>query len=329
MPRIVVLGTAHPHIFALATHARQTKGHEMVGVFDNDPRRLAESAAKLELKPLKTLEEALATRPDLALIGAVPSERAGLAEAAVSAGASVLVDKPLALDFKTLDRLKEAVKRTGRVISVYYPYRGSPMLLAARQLLQEGKIGKLVRILATGPHMLNPATRPSWHWTREHNGGILIDIGSHYLDACNWLAEAYPTEISAAHTNIDNQQHKDFQDFGHVRLVYPSGAVAYVEVDWFSPATAGYDTRFWLQGTTGKIEMRAGKEPSLRLWTEQVAGETIDSSGFPSGDQWSDRLIADLAAGGPGDIPQQAIWDASKLSLQAHESADKGAVLKT
>jgi predicted dehydrogenase len=327
MPRIVVLGTAHPHIFALAAHARHNPSHEMVGVFDNDPQRLAQSAATLELKPLATLEEALATRPDLALIGAVPSDRAALAEAAASAGASVLVDKPLALDFQTLDRLKAAVQRTGRVISVYYPYRGSPQLLTIRKMLREGKIGKLVRILATGPHMLNATPRPDWHWTREHNGGILIDIGSHYLDACNWLAGEYPTEVSAAHTNLGNSQHKGFQDFGHARLVYPSGALAYVEVDWLGTLNAGHDTRFWVQGTKGKIEMRAGKEGSLRIWTEQLDGESLDVSGLPTTDQWSDQLIEDLAAGRVGDVPQQAVWDASKISLQAFESAETGKVL--
>jgi predicted dehydrogenase len=329
MPRIVVLGTAHPHIFGLATYARHNQSHEMVGVFDNDPARLADSAAKMELKPLATLEEALATRPDLALIGAVPSERAALAEAAVSAGASVLVDKPLALNFETLERLKAAVKRTGRIISVYYPYRGSPQLLTMRRILQAGQIGKLVRILATGPHMLNPPTRPAWHWTREHNGGILIDIGAHYLDACNWLSDELPTEISAAHVNIGNTEHPGFQDLGHARLVYPSGAVAYIEVDWLGTNNAGHDTRFWIQGTKGKLEMRAGHEQSLRIWTEQIAGDSVGVSALPTAEQWSDRLIEDLAAGRPGDIPQQAIWDASMTSLQAFESAQKGTVLKT
>jgi predicted dehydrogenase len=328
MPRIVVLGTAHGHIFGLADNARQSPGHELIGVYDNDPERLKSAAARMQIKPLNTLEEALAARPDLALIGAVPSDRVDLAEAAVSAGASVLVDKPLALSFEALERLQAAVRRTGRTISVFYPYRGYPETLAIRRLVREGRIGKIVRILATGPHMLNAATRPAWHWTRRDNGGILIDIGSHYLDACNWLTGEYPAEISAAHVNLDNPEHPEFQDFGHARLVYTSGATAYIEVDWFSPATAGYDTRFWVQGTAGKIELRLGKEPSLRLWTESVAGEAIEVTETESGAQWTTRLIAELAAGRPGDIPQQDVWDASRLSLQAFESAETRKVLR-
>jgi hypothetical protein len=75
------------------------------------------------------------------------------------------------------------------------------------------------------------------------------------------------------------------------------------------------------------MEMRAGKENSLRIWTEELAGEAIDVSAMQTGDQWSDRLIEDLAAGRPGDIPQQAVWDASKISLQAFESAEKKKVV--
>lgn len=321
MPRIVILGTAHPHVFPLTAEAKKGKNHEVIGVFDDDPQRLADASAKMQLPPFHTLQQALSAHPDLAIIGAVPSERAALAQAAVLAGAAVLADKPLALTYESLEQVKAAAEKSRRTVSVYYPLRGLPELLTMRQMLHAGRIGEPVRVFATGPHMLSATVRPPWHWTRQGNGGILIDIGSHYLDFCNWLLDEYPVQVNAAHVNIGHKQHPEFQDFGHASLRYPSGTLAYIEVDWLSPETAGYDSRFWIQGTLGKIEMRSGKEPSLRWWTHEVAGQTIPVDGLPSSDQWTISLIEDLAAGRPGAIPQQAVWNASRLSLQAFDSA--------
>ena len=38
-------------------------------------------------------------------------------------------------------------------------------------------------IEGTGPHRLNPPSRPDWFWSKEKSGGLLCDIGSHQADA--------------------------------------------------------------------------------------------------------------------------------------------------
>ncbi len=113
MHRAVVLGTAHPHIFGMAETAKAVKGMQLVGVYDDDAGRLAEAAKKMGVPALKTLDEALACKPALTLIGAVPSDRAMLAERSIAAGAAAFVDKPIAVTRPALDTLMKAQKRHG------------------------------------------------------------------------------------------------------------------------------------------------------------------------------------------------------------------------
>lgn len=326
MAKAVILGTAHPHIFGIAASAKKVAGLELAGVYDEDATRRAASAQKLGVPAIDTLEQALSLGAKVALIGAVPSGRAALAAAASRAGAAVLVDKPLAVTFDALEKVKQAVASGGKPVIVYYPYRGHAQVLAARAALKAGRIGKLVRVFSSGPHKLNAPNRPDWHWSRQHNGSLLIDIGSHHVDLCCWLAEGDPNYIAAVQGNFSQPGHPEFRDFGQAQLRFPNGVLAHVEVDWLNPVSMKYfgDTRVWLQGTEGKIELRMGDEVSATIWTPTAAAQPLDVSAYQSVDHWDEQLIRDLMEGNPTSITQDEVWRASKVTLLADASAEAG-----
>jgi predicted dehydrogenase len=326
MSKIVILGVAHPHIFGMTEHAKQAKGHEVAGVFDPDPALRRAAAEKMKLPEIDSLDRALALRPALAIMAAVPGERAAMVERCLAAGVPVFVDKPLVFSHQGLDRLIAAVKQHRKPVTTFYPYRGDPHVLAAKAMLDSGAIGKLVRVMSCGPHKLNPPTRPAWHWTAAGNGGALLDIGSHHADLCCFFAGEAPSWVSAQHGNFDQPAHQEFQDFAQAQFRFPSGAMGHLEVDWLNPVSMKNfgDTRIWLQGAKGKIEIRHGDESTAHYWTEKVAGAALDTGGRPSMDEWTVKLIEDLAGGGPGLIPQEDVWRASRATLHAFESAQAG-----
>jgi predicted dehydrogenase len=323
MTKVVILGAAHPHIYGLASLAQSIDGFELTGVYDADPAIRAAAAAKIGVPGLSTLDEALASKPALALMGAVPTDRVQLCIAASKAGAAVLVDKPLALNHHDLDALKAQIAQTGTPLSVYYPYRGSAYVLAAKAAIEQGHIGKLVRVMSFGPHKLNPASRPAWHWTASGNGGALIDIGAHHFDLCAWIAGSAPQRVTAMHHNYSQPDHPEFQDLAQAQVLFANGVMGHVEVDWLNPTAMKNfgDTRMWFAGTQGKIEIRLGDEKHARLWNDKIAGQDLD---IPAADdQWEHKLMADLAQGRQGAIPLKDIWTTSRLSLAAFESAKK------
>lgn len=320
---IVVLGTAHPHIFDLAKAVTDIDNAQLVGVWDPDTKRLTQAAKRLASPPIQSLAKALAIKPALALIGAVPKSRASLARQAIRAGAAVLADKPLAVTHGELDKTIEAFEKYRRPVITFYPYRGEPFIRAAKATLDTGSIGKLVRVMSCGPHKLNPNIRPDWHWTRRHNGGCIIDVGSHHADICCWVAGEAPDWLCATHVNLSRPRRRGFQDFAQAQLRFPCGALGHIEADWVNPESMNKfgDTRTWIQGTTGKIEVRIGDERSGYVWTKKEAEKPLDITPYESGHQWMVNLITDLSHDRPIDIPQQEVWRASRVTLHAFDSA--------
>ncbi len=324
--QVVVLGTAHNHVLSMAKSVADAQGCELVGVWDEDPARVAAAKERLNVPALESLEAAWKLKPALVLIGAVPTNRARLARQAIENGAAVLVDKPLALNHVELDKTIEAQGRFRKPIITYYPYRGHPDVLAAKALLASGAIGKLVRLLSTGPHKLTPRKRPDWHWTRAGNGGCIVDIGSHGTDLCCWLADASPDYISGVHSNMYQPDHPEFQDYAQASLRFPGGAIAHVEADWFTnEALKSFgDGHLWIQGTTGKIEIYHGEETTALVWTAEKNAQPLDYSGYPDVKKWTATLIGDLANGRDCGIRQDEIWRASRVTLYALDSALAG-----
>lgn len=325
MPRIIIAGVAHHHIFDMARQAQLAKGHEVVGVFDPDPAQRKAAAEQMKIPEIDSLDRTLALKPSLVITAAVPGERAALTERCLAGGAAVLVDKPLVFSHAGLDRLIAAVKQHKKPVMTYYPYRGDPDVLAAKAMLDSGAIGRLVRVMSCGPHKLNPTKRAAWHWTAAGNGGLLLDVGSHHADLCCFFAGEAPSWVSAIHGNFDQPTHKEFQDFAQAQLRFPGGAMGHVEADWLNPTSMKNfgDTRIWIQGTKGKIEIRHGDGSSAHYWNDKVAGATLDQGGRPSMDEWTVQLMEDMASGGPGLIPQEDVWRTSRATLWAFESAQK------
>lgn len=322
MSTIAVVGAAHPHVLHLASLTEKIEGAKLVGLFDENPARRAEAARGLKTPAFDNAAELLAQKPDLVLIGAIPSLRAGLAEQSLAAGCNTLIDKPLALDRMSLERVKAAQRKSGKPAIVFYPVRGLPLVAAAKQAVQSGRIGRLVRILASGPHWLKSMhPRPDWHWKRATNGDLLLDIGSHYFDLCCWLTGSAPIDIAARMGNYSVPEHPEFRDFGCSDMRFADGTLAYIDVDWLvvPNASTSADTRIWIQGTKGKIDLFMGQQSSGQVWTDSYfeplppAQTTLE--------QWTLQLMSDVMRGQPCAIGQEDVWRASEVSLSASAAA--------
>ena len=326
MLKAVLFGAAHSVAFIMSRAAKKSGKVELVGVYDSNDQVAAAAAERLETARIPSLDEALACKPALALIGSDPPARVDLAERALAVGAAALVDNPLVVTHEAMDQLVEAQKRYARPVITYQPYRGDPLVLAAKAAFDAGRIGRLVRVLATAPHKARASRRPAWHWTRAGNGGILIDIGSHGIDLACWLAADSPEWICSLQGNWTQPDHPEFQDFAQTQISFANGVLANLEADWLATDSLGTfgDSRLWLQGTEGKIELYKGDQVWGRIWTKDVAGEPLDASGYPGIEDWNVKLIEALAQGQDCGIPQQEVWEATRVSLLAFDSAQKG-----
>jgi predicted dehydrogenase/nucleoside-diphosphate-sugar epimerase len=103
-------------------------------------------------------------------------------ELAMSLGFSVLCEKPLALDANACLRLDKLSRETGQVLAVGMVRRYLPSELALRQALKDNLIGPIREIDIAWGEPYKWSSSSSSFFQRE-NGGILTDMGVHFLDS--------------------------------------------------------------------------------------------------------------------------------------------------
>jgi predicted dehydrogenase len=111
--------------------------------------------------------------------------------AAAAAGKHIFCEKPVGRDQGETAEIERLAREAGVLTFVGYNYRWAPMVQYARQLIREGKLGKLThfrgRFLAG--YASNPQTVLSWRFAREFSGsGVSGDLLSHVADMSLFLA---------------------------------------------------------------------------------------------------------------------------------------------
>lgn len=326
----VALGLDHRHIYGM-TENMLAQGARCLGYWTHGaPQPLDGFVARFpDLHRFDTLDAALRAGGELALISAIPSDRASLAIRAMQSGHDVMTDKPGCTDMAQLAAIKACVAETGRIWSINFSERFEvPCVTLADQLVRDGAIGRVVHTTGLGPHRLNRATRPEWFFDRALYGGILTDIASHQIDQFMHFTGSDAAEITMAHvTNHTNASDPGLQDFGEVSL--RSGhASGYIRVDWYTPyALPNWgDGRLTLLGTDGYIELRKYVDVGGRAGTDHlvlVNGTTcknMDGSG--AGLPYFERLVHDIAHRTETAMTQRHCFTVMELALQAQAIAE-------
>ncbi|WP_108838350.1 Gfo/Idh/MocA family protein [Tateyamaria sp. Alg231-49] len=328
----VALGLDHRHIYGMTENMVRIGGRCLGYWTDGTPQPLAGYVERFpELHRFATLEDALAAGADLALVSAIPADRAALSIRAMQTGHDVMTDKPGCTTIEQLDQIKAAVAETGRIWSINFSERFEvPCVTLADQLVQEGAIGRVVHTTGLGPHRLNRATRPEWFFERDRYGGVLTDIASHQIDQFLHFTGSESADVTMAHVaNHANPGDSGLQDFGEVALRAPQ-ASGYIRVDWYTPdALPNWgDGRLTLLGTDGYIELRKYVDVAGRAGTDSlilVNGarcETMD--GREAGLPYFDRFAHDIAHRTETAMSQTHCFKVMELALEAQRLAEAG-----
>ncbi|MEP6714100.1 MAG: NAD-dependent epimerase/dehydratase family protein [Terriglobia bacterium] len=112
--------------------------------------------------------------------------------ACLEAGLDVLCEKPLALDAETCRSLAAVAERTGRQLAIAMVRRLIPAVIAIKDALRSGLIGELSSLeIQHGGRFQWPSD--SGAYFRKENGGLLVNMGVHYLDMIeDWIGPVAP-----------------------------------------------------------------------------------------------------------------------------------------
>ena len=144
------------------------------------------------------------TRDDVDLVDICTpnNSHAEIAIAALKAGKHVSCEKPLGMSVKECEQMVKAAQAAkDRLNFVFYNYRRVPALAFARQLVKEGRLGRIyhVRCLYLQSWIMDPNFPLVWRLQGEVAGsGPHGDLNAHIIDAARFITGEEITEVTAA-----------------------------------------------------------------------------------------------------------------------------------
>lgn len=133
-----------------------------------------------------------------------------VAKAAILAGKHVLCEKPLTVTAAEAEELTRLAETQGVTCGTVFNNRFLAPVLRARQLIEEGRLGRILSFEFSYKHnsCIDPHRRVGWKQTADSGGGTWYDLGPHVIDLCHHLCGeldyvigksqiAYPTHVKA------------------------------------------------------------------------------------------------------------------------------------
>jgi predicted dehydrogenase len=252
-----------------AQSLQQVAATQLVAVADILPSRAHHLANEYGARPYTDYAQLLDRHDIDAVSICVPSGlHAQVAIDAMHAGKHVLVEKPIAITLSDADRMIETSKSSGRALGVVLQNRYNHPMLALRQAIDEGKLGRL--------YLGNACVRwyrpqsyyeDGWHGTWAMDGGALMNQSIHHIDALQWLMG--PVQSVNAYTAT--LAHKmEAEDAGVAIVRFTSGALATIEgstLTW----PQNLEGSVAVFGEYGSVKIGGTALNRIELW--KVAGE--------------------------------------------------------
>ena len=189
MHRILVIGTGsigERHVRCLLKTERA-----VVGICEPMDDRREEVGSRYAIEErYGSLEKALESSWDAAVISVPAHIHIPIAQRLAEAGLHLLVEKPLSTSLEGVDRLIETVNTSNLVACVAYVYRAHPGVVWLKERITSGECGKPVQlVIMSGQHfpLYRPAYRDIYYADPEQGGGAIQDGLTHHLNLAEYL----------------------------------------------------------------------------------------------------------------------------------------------
>ncbi|HEY3082012.1 MAG TPA: Gfo/Idh/MocA family oxidoreductase [Chloroflexota bacterium] len=158
---------------------------------------------------------------------------------AAAAGKHVLCEKPIATTLADADRMIAACRRAGVTLMVGHTHRFRPEHIVAKELLEDGQIGRVVQVRdAIWAGRADPRAPLGWRGARAVNGGgVFMDNGVHAADRLRWWLGAEAAWVAAAVGRAGEVV--EGEDHGAALIGFAGGALATLEQALVVPRGAG------------------------------------------------------------------------------------------
>jgi predicted dehydrogenase len=211
------MGRTHSNAYRQVTQFFDVPYHPVLkAVCGRNAERAAQFAASWGYESVETDWRRLVERKDIDLIDiASPNNtHAEIAVAAAGAGKMVLCEKPLGRNAEESRRMVEAVEKAGVANMVWYNYRRVPAVWLLKQLIDEGRFGRIFHYRAkflqdwTISSDLPQGGDALWRLDASVAGsGVTGDLLAHAIDTALWLNGPIAEVTAMTETFIKERKH--------------------------------------------------------------------------------------------------------------------------
>lgn len=231
----------------------------------------------------------------------------------------------------------EAAKKSGKYLMICQQERLLPVHMKAKELLQQGSIGKILSFRTnfrhSGPETWTIDQDKVWFFDKKSAAfGAMADLGIHKADLIHYLLDDTIKSAMAVTGALDkkNPDGTPISVDDNAICIYRTekGILGTMEVSW--TCYGQEDKSTVLYGTQGCLKINSDTKYPLIL--EKRSGERIyynmdDYKGHRNGTGMIDTWIHCLKTQTPPEISGQCSFQSMKAVFAALESAEKGCLI--
>jgi len=231
--------------------------------------KIKEFAANWGWESYETDWRKLIERKDIDLIdiGSPNNTHFEIALAAAKAGKMILCEKPLAMTVKEAEEMTAAVEKAGVPNMVWFNYRRVPAISLAKQVVDEGRIGRPFHYRATYlqdwtiSEDVPQGGAALWRLDAAVAGsGVTGDLLAHSIDTAMWLNGPIVEVSAATETFVKERVHQETGKKSQVTIDdacmflarFENGSMGTFESTRYARGRKNYNT-FELNGADGSV----------------------------------------------------------------------------
>ena len=154
-----------------------------------------------------------------------------IAISALREGKHVLIEKPMGRNLAEANELLNVVKKSKGVLKIGFNHRYHPAIEKAKDIIDNGEIGRIINIRAMYGHGARPGYENEWRGDPElSGGGELTDQGVHIVDLLNMYKGRPDQAFSLLQTSVWPISPLEDNAFGLFK--YEDGVIASLHTSW-------------------------------------------------------------------------------------------------
>lgn len=208
-------------------HARvysQIKEVKLAAISDLNEKKGGEIARNYRALFFKDYKKLLKAIPDLDVASiAVPTRyHSEVAGYFLKNKINVLLEKPIADTIKAGEKIIKTAQENKVKLMVGHIERFNPAVIKLKELIQRGKLGQIISIIAR---------RVGGFPAQIKDSNVIIDLAVHDIDIINYLIGEKPRKVYKHQAKFHARSQ---EDAGEIFLIYKKAA-GFVQINWVTP----------------------------------------------------------------------------------------------